>query len=457
MDARDLFPDYLGPHLTSQGFAPRELLNGSWAMGPLSVQDENSTIYVGEGWKAVLGDRGTVKLIKGKEEAKTKSVEIEAAQLELFTNRYLSLVEEMGSLLERSAFSTNVKERLDFSCALLDTEGFLIANAPHIPVHLGALGVCVRSVRETIDLGPGDIVVTNHPRFGGSHLPDITLIASAFSEDGQRIGYIANRAHHAELGGIAPGSMPPRARSLVEEGVVIEPMYLAREGSVDREPIRSALTRAPSPTRNLQENLSDLAAQLASVRFGVSELEKLVSSEGFDRSVGYMRGRRERARLAIADVFDQTPDTERKVVERLDNGAIISVSIRKSGKSRIIDFSGSAERQSSSYNATSAIVTSAVVYVLRLLAGDAVPLNEGLLEDIDLRIPEGMLNPRFPSDLAKCPPVVAGNVEVSQRIVDTLLKAFEVAACSQGTMNNLIFGNDTVSYTHLTLPTNREV
>lgn len=446
VEPRELFPEYLGSQLTSQGFAPRASLDGSWAIGPLSVQDEYSTIYVGEGWKAVLGGRETVKLIKGKEEAKTKSVDIEAAQLELFTNRYLSLVEEMGSLLERSAFSTNVKERMDFSCALLDREGFLIANAPHIPVHLGALGVCVRSVRETIDLGPGDIVVTNHPRFGGSHLPDITLIASAFSEDGQRIGYIANRAHHAELGGIAPGSMPPRARSLVEEGVVIEPMYLAREGSVDWEPVRSALIRAPFPTRNLQENLSDLAAQLASVRFGVSELEKLVSSEGFDRSVGYMRGMRERARLAIADVFDQIPNTERKVVEQLDDGAIISVSIRKSGKSRIIDFSGSAERQSSNYNATSAIVTSAVVYVLRLLAGDTIPLNEGLLEDLDLRIPEGMLNPRFPSDLAKCPPVVAGNVEVSQRIVDALLKAFEVAACSQGTMNNLIFGNDNASY-----------
>lgn len=442
----ELFPESLDTQLKSKGFASRDSLHGSWAKGPLSLQDEYSTTYIGDGWKAVLGDRGTVKLARLKEERISQSVDFEAAQLELFTNRYLSLVDEMGRLLERSAFSTNVKERMDFSCALLDAEGFLIANAPHIPVHLGALGVCVRSVCEALDIGPGDIVVTNHPRFGGSHLPDITLVASAFSKDGKRIGFIANRAHHAELGGISPGSMPPRARSLIEEGVVIEPMYLARGGTIDWEPVKSALKNFPFPTRNLQENLSDLAAQLASVRFGVSELEKLISSEGFDRSVGYMRGLKERARLAVAQSINQNLNTDRKVVERLDNGAEIAVSIKTSRKKLIIDFAGSANEQNSSYNATAAIVTSAVVYVLRLLAGDSIPLNEGLLDDVELRIPEGMLNPRFPSDLTKCPPVVAGNVEVSQRIVDTLLKAFGVSACSQGTMNNLIFGNDQASY-----------
>jgi len=182
------------------------------------------------------------------------------------------------------------------------------------------------------------------------------------------------------------------------------------------------------------------------VRFGVSELEKLVFNEGFDRSTGYMDGLKRRARIAIAEAFEKISDRENRVVEQLDNGAAISVSIKTMGKVRIIDFTGSADVQKSNYNATPAIVTSAVVYALRLLAGDSIPLNEGLLEDIDLRIPEGMLNPRFPSDPSECPPVVAGNVEVSQRIVDTLLKAFGVAACSQGTMNNLIFGNDHASY-----------
>jgi len=443
---KELFPDVPGSRLMGKGFASRDELGGKLAVGPMSVQDDYSTIYIKEGWNAVLGNLGTVKLSKEKAKPKSDSAQIEAVQSELFTNRYLSLVKEMGSLLERSAFSTNVKERMDFSCALLDADGFLIANAPHIPVHLGALGVCVRSVCETVDIGPGDIVVTNHPGFGGSHLPDVTLIAAAFSEDGQRIGYIANRAHHAELGGIAPGSMPPRARSLQEEGVVIDPMFLARKGVVDWEPVKSLLSSAPYPTRNLRENLSDLAAQLASVRFGVSELEKLVFNEGFDRSTGYMDGLKRRARIAIAEAFEKISDRENRVVEQLDNGAAISVSIKTMGKVRIIDFTGSADVQKSNYNATPAIVTSAVVYALRLLAGDSIPLNEGLLEDIDLRIPEGMLNPRFPSDPSECPPVVAGNVEVSQRIVDTLLKAFGVAACSQGTMNNLIFGNDHASY-----------
>lgn len=445
-EEKELFPDVPGSRSTETGFLSRDELSGKLAIGPVSVQDEYSTIFIEEGWNAVLGNLGTVKLSKEKAKAKSMTVEIEAAQLELFTNRYLSLVEEMGSMLERSAFSTNVKERMDFSCALLDADGFLIANAPHIPVHLGALGVCVRSVCETVDIGPGDIVVTNHPGFGGSHLPDITLIAAAFSEDGQRIGYIANRAHHAELGGIAPGSMPPRAQSLQEEGVVIAPMFLARKGVVDWEPVKSALNNAPYPTRNLRENLSDLAAQLASVRFGVSELENLVSNEGFDRSIGYMEGLKRRARMAIAEAFEKIPDRESRVVEKLDNGAEISVSIKTIGKVRIIDFTGSADVQTSNYNATPAIVTSAVVYALRLLAGDSIPLNEGLLEDVDLRIPEGMLNPPFPRDPSECPPVVAGNVEVSQRIVDTLLKAFGVAACSQGTMNNLIFGNEHASY-----------
>lgn len=445
-EEKERFPDSTGSRLESGGFASRDDLIGKLATGPMSVQDEYSTIYVEEGWRAVLGSLGTIKLVRDKAETQARSIDIEAAQLELFTNRYLSMVEEMGSLLERSAFSTNVKERMDFSCALLDADGLLIANAPHIPVHLGALGVCVRKVCQTLEIGPGDVVITNHPGFGGSHLPDVTLIAAAFSENGQRIGYIANRAHHAEIGGIAPGSMPPRARSLEEEGVVIVPMFLARRGAVEWEPIKSVLEKAPYPTRNLRENLSDLAAQLASVRFGVSELEKLVLQEGFGRSTGYMDGLKERARIAIARTFDQISDTERKVVEQLDSGAKISVAIRRAGKRRIVDFTGSSDVQASNYNATPAIVTSAVVYVLRLLAGDSIPLNEGLLEDIDLRIPEGILNPHFPSDPSKCPPVVAGNVEVSQRIVDTLLKAFDVAACSQGTMNNLIFGNEHTSY-----------
>ncbi len=430
----------------SERISRDDLKPGSLIEGPAVIQDPFSTIYIDAGWSAIVGDRMTLKLGRREVSATDEKAGMAAIELELYTNRFLSLVEEMGSLLERSAFSTNVKERKDFSCALLDADGYLVANAPHIPVHLGALGVCARSVGDALELRKGDVVVTNHPGFGGSHLPDVTLVAAVYSDDGELVGHVANRAHHAELGGVSPGSMPPNATTLEEEGVVIRPMYLAREGVVDWDAITTILKTARYPTRRLEENLADLAAQLASIRFGERELERLAREKGPDRVAHFMGALKLRAADALRSALDCLPFANQSAVERLDNGAEIAVSVGKRDGKWEIDFSGSAPVQKSNYNATPAIVTSATIYVLRLLANEAIPLNEGFLECVDIRIPEGMLSPIFDEDPANSPPVVAGNVEVSQRIVDTLMKAFGLAACSQGTMNNFIFGNDRISY-----------
>lgn len=422
------------------------LAEGTKLMGPAVVQDRFSTVYVDDGWMALVGSAGCLKLERTGEQRQEAGAGLDVVELELFTNRFLSLVEEMGSLLERSAFSTNVKERKDFSCALLDSDGYLVANAPHIPVHLGALGVCARRVCEALELGEGDVAITNHPGFGGSHLPDVTLIAPVFSDDGERLGYVANRAHHAEIGGIAPGSMPPNAKSLEEEGVVIEPAYLVRGGVVDWKSVTRILTNARYPTRRLEENRSDLAAQLASIRFGEKELRSLACREGVDTVRRYIEGLKERSANALRGALNEMTFEKSRAEECLDNGASIAVEVSRTGPNWLIDFSGSAPVQASNYNATPAIVTSAAIYVLRLLANAPIPLNEGFLDVVSIRIPEGMLNPSFGENPADCPPVVAGNVEVSQRVVDTLIKAFGIAACSQGTMNNLIFGNERISY-----------
>ncbi|EDY82884.1 Hydantoinase/oxoprolinase domain family protein [Verrucomicrobiia bacterium DG1235] len=435
------------------GFLDRgDLVAGERLVGPLVVQDAFSTVFVDTGWEAVVGALGTLRLERV-EVVKGAGTASGVVELELFTNRFLSVVEEMGALLERAAFSTNVKDRKDFSCALLDRNGFLVANAPHIPVHLGALGVCLRTVLESLDLQAGDVVVTNHPGFGGSHLPDVTLLAPVYSEGGDvLLGYVANRAHHAEIGGISPGSMPPNARNLAEEGVVIAPIKLVAGGMADWEPLLDLLSSGDWPSRSVEENVADLSAQLASVRKGQAALRELAVKEGAERVAYFMGALKERAAVALRRALGDEVEVRRGAahtpyLERLDCGAEVRVRVSRleSGK-WLVDFEGSADVQADNYNATPAIVTSAVIYVLRLLAAVDVPLNEGFLDVVDIRIPEGMLNPVFDLDAEKCPAVVAGNVEVSQLVVSVLLKAFGLAACSQSTMNNLIFGTKDFGY-----------
>ena len=369
-----------------------------------------------------------------------------AAQLELFTNRFRAIVNDMGELLRRTAQSTNVKERLDFSCALLDADARLVANAPHIPVHLGAMGYCVRAVREALPMQPGDVVITNHPAFGGSHLPDITLIMPVF--DGRTLlGYVANRAHHAEIGGTRPGSMPPAARTLIEEGVVIPPMFVARAGRVDWSSIRTLLASPPHPSRQVEMNLADLHAALAANRHGATALVDLVRAHGRETVDRFMTALRAQASATMRASLRRLGDHTFSAVEHLDDGTILAVQIDTNEGHATIDFTGTSATHAGNLNAAPAIVHSAVMYVLRLLVREPLPLNEGLLEPVTIILPEGtILNPHFVDVPAQCPAVVGGNTETSQRLVDTLIKALGLAACSQGTMNNVLFGNDRFGY-----------
>lgn len=433
---------------TDQQVVSRNALKtGTQIDGPTVVQDSFCTIGVDSGWRGLIGYEGTIKLEKtGIENRPSTNTHAPMIELELFTSRFNSIVEEMGQLLQRTAVSTNVKERLDYSCALLDAEGRLVTNAPHIPVHLGALGLCVRSAALGQALGPGDMIVTNHPGHGGSHLPDITVISPVFDQSQALIGFVANRAHHAELGGISPGSMPPLAKSLAEEGVVIPPTFLYRKGEAQFDVIESILTGGPWPTRSVDDNLADLKAQAAANLLGVSSLQRMSAEHSSAKVTGHMNNLRERSANAIAKRIRSFHQGKHFSEETLDDGTRLAATI-EIGSSKIkIDFTGTTSLHPGNFNATPAIVQSAVIYVIRLLVNEPVPLNEGLLEQVEITLPRCLLNPEFPADPNNAPPVVGGNVETSQRLVNLLLKPFGLVAASQGTMNNLIFGNEKCSY-----------
>ncbi|MDF9797386.1 5-oxoprolinase (ATP-hydrolyzing) [Catalinimonas alkaloidigena] len=422
------------------------LHEGATINGPALLVSDNCTLSVDQGWSLFIDQENTAILNHQPSEKNHTSDQPEEVQLELFTNRFGAIAEEMGALLERTSFSVNVKERLDFSCALLDSDGELIVNAPHIPVHLGSMGICVRSVRDTLKLEEGDVAITNHPRYGGSHLPDITLISPVFY-DHKLVGYVANRAHHAELGGKRPGSMPPDAKSLAEEGVVISPTYLVRKGEVKWEEIRKILSFARYPSRALEENIADLNGALASVKFGVEGLSKLCHEYGLEKIQYFMNAIKEYAHSCLLSSLKNIEAGFFDAIEFLDDGTPIQVSLHIKDSKVNIDFAGSGPVHPANLNATSAIITSAVIYVLRLLIRQSIPLNEGLMQSVNLQIPpNSFLNPNFNDDPFQCPAVVGGNTETSQRVVDTLLKALGIVACSQGTMNNLLFGNDQFGY-----------
>jgi len=456
----------LGEALAAVAIIDREsIAPGETIAGPALLVDDHSTAVVEAGWTCRAGAAGHLIVERAKAAnrhtpeqrlcaapvspapgPKPQAPGPSPAQLELFTNRFRAIVQDMGELLRRTAQSTNVKERLDFSCSLLDADARLVANGLHIPVHLGAMGCCVRAVREAVTIEPGDVIITNHPAFGGSHLPDLTLITPV--HDGEELlGYVANRAHHAEIGGTRPGSMPPAARSLSEEGVVIPPMHVARCGRVDWLPIRALLSSGPHPSRQVEMNLADLSAALAANRHGAAALVKLVQVHGRETVARFMAALRQQASQTMRAALARLGDREHHATERLDDGTVLSVTITTRGGAARIDFTGTSPTHAGNLNATPAIVHSAVMYVLRLLVNEPLPLNEGLLDDVEIVLPLGtILNPRFEDDPARSPAVVGGNTETSQRLVDTLIKALGLAACSQGTMNNVLFGNDRFGY-----------
>lgn len=433
---------------TNTDFLDRASLNPADRIeGPKVIQDPFSTLFLQEGWSAQVHETGTLVLSKTAPVRKTVSERSTDSPLvrELFRHRFQNIVGEMGAMLQRSAVSTNVKERMDFSCALLDADGRLVANAPHIPVHLGALGLCVREVTKKLELRPGDIAITNHPGFGGSHLPDVTLISAVF-ESGERIGYIANRAHHAEIGGIRPGSMPPNAKNLEEEGVVIAPTLLFENGQAKWEKIENILTSSPHPTRKLADNLADLQAQTAANLRGVQALESLITEHGGKAICTQLESLAEQSRASFLQALKSQPLSTTTAEEKLDDGTLIRVSAHQEADRFVLDFTGTSETVLGNFSATPAIVRSAILYCLRLWTGSDLPLNEGLLRDVSTILPPCFLNPEFPDDARDCPAVVGGNVETSQRLVDTILKLFGIQACSQGSMNNFIFGNEHFGY-----------
>jgi 5-oxoprolinase (ATP-hydrolysing) len=439
------------------------LVPGSRLDGPALVTEPHSVTVVPPGWRLAVDGAGALRLSAGArsgpsaaDRARPESAdrvssgardrgEPSAVELELFSNRFVSIAKDMGAMLQRCALSTNVKERMDFSCAVLDAAGRLVVNAPHIPVHLGALGLCVRRLLGELDFEPGDTVVTNHPAFGGSHLPDVTAVTPVFCAD-RLVGFVANRAHHAEIGGIRPGSVPPDATCLADEGVVIPPTRLVRRGRPQWPEMRAILGEAPHPSRAVDENLADLEAAVAANRLGARALDRLVEEHGAELVSARMTELAGRAATLVGDALERFPDGDHSAEERLDDGSELRVCVRVTGRRASFDFEGSAGVHPGNLNATPAVVRAAVMYVLRVLVAEPLPLNEGLMEAVELMIPRGILNPEFPADPRRAPAVVGGNVETSQRLVDTLLKALLMAACSQGTMNNLIFGDSVFGY-----------
>jgi 5-oxoprolinase (ATP-hydrolysing) len=428
----------------------KALVTGTRVEGPALVFERFSVTVVEGGWSAEVDAAGALTLRHSGDGSGDAAMHGDArpelVRLELFTNRFRAVAREMGEMLRRTAISTNVKERLDFSCAVLDGDGELVVNAPHIPVHLGAMGLCVRTLRDSIEMGPGDVVVTNHPRFGGSHLPDVTVVTPVHLDDGRLLGYVANRAHHAEIGGVRPGSMPPSASTLAEEGVVIPPTYLFKDGEACWDDVRRLLSESRWPTRSIEENMADLRAAVAANRGGATALRKLAEENGAETVWYFMDALKARAERKLREALRAIDDGVYEAEERLDDGSLLRARFEIAGDRAALDFRGCAGVHPGSLNATPAVVHGAVIYVLRLLIDEPLPLNEGLMHAVSLDIPRGILNPEFPSDPAQAPAVVGGNVETSQRLVDTLLKALSLAACSQGTMNNVIFGDDSYSY-----------
>ena len=448
------------------GFLDGEVLPpGGHGEGPVVIAQRFGTLVVGEGWSFRAGERGSILLERRRGEggrnppvdpAAGKSGGEENVEVEhqLFRNRFGGIVDSMGELLRRTALSVNIRERQDFSCALLDREGTLVVNAPHIPVHLGALGACVRAVSERLDWRPGDIALTNHPAFGGSHLPDVTVLAPVFDASDRLAAFVAVRAHHAEIGGIRPGSMPPDAGSLAEEGVVLPPFHLIREERYRFDELRARLGPtggSPHPSRAPEVNVADVSSQVAAAREGRRLLEALLADAGRERVEFYFDRILSQAEEWMRKAFSawSRRETEPVVAEaRLDGGERIRVRFESLSGGRVrLDFAGTSPG-TGAFQCPPGVARSAILYACRLLGGRDMPLNEGILRPVEIRIPEGsLLSASFGGrDPREQPPVVAGNVEVSQRLVAVLLRAFRLEAGSQATMNNLSFGNPRFSH-----------
>ena len=446
-----------------------ELRAGDELFGPAILCEPTSTLVIDPGWTGRVGGRGEVIVTRSAVQSPESRVQSRAGvvvrdsevstlnsqlsppdpvTLEVFNNHFASIAEQMGVTLQRTAISTNVKERLDFSCAVFDREGRLVVNAPHIPVHLGAMGETVQAVlADNPDLHPGDVVVTNDPYRGGSHLPDVTVVTPVHeAASGELLFVTASRAHHAEIGGIVPGSVPPFSKNLAEEGVLIRNFRLVDGGASRETELRALLESGPYPSRRVDDNLADIAAQTAANRLGARLLLELIEQHGRPRVFTCMQHICAAATLKMRRALRRRGAGVYKRVDHLDGGSPIAVRISIAGESATIDFTGTGPVLPTNLNANRAIVTAAVMYVFRCLIDEDLPLNSGVLEPLEIVLPECLLNPPGADDPRNCPAIVGGNVETSQRVVDVLLGALGVAAASQGTMNNLAIGDEVFGY-----------
>ncbi|HEX7448975.1 MAG TPA: hydantoinase B/oxoprolinase family protein [Pirellulales bacterium] len=433
---------------------------GDLLHGPAILHEAASTTVIDPGWQGEILARGELLLndVSGHARAAV-STAADPVMLEIFNNQFAGIAEQMGITLRGTASSVNVKERLDFSCAVFTALGDLVANAPHIPVHLGAMGETVK--RLLIDnpaMRPGDVYVTNDPYRGGSHLPDVTVVTPVYGNpptvnpgpsgrlEQQLLFFTASRAHHAEIGGVRPGSMPPFSRNLAEEGVLIRNFKLVDAGHSRMDELGELLAAGPYPSRNVADNLADIAAQVAANQRGAHDLARLVERYSLPVVTAYMSHIQNAAERKMRAALARLGDGEYRFVDHLDDGAPIAVAITIAGDAATIDFSGTGAVLSGNLNANRAIVTAAVMYCLRCLIAEEIPLNQGVLAPVRIVLPECLLNPPEGPTPAESAAMVGGNVETSQRVVDVLLGALGVAAASQGTMNNLLFGDAQFGY-----------
>ncbi|WP_262690963.1 hydantoinase B/oxoprolinase family protein [Kordiimonas aestuarii] len=414
--------------------------------GPAIVLENGGTTLVEPGWSAELSPDDTLMLSRTQEktQAAIDTDSVDPIMLEIFNNLFMSVAEEMGGVLAKTAHSVNVKERLDFSCAVFDTDGQLIANAPHMPVHLGSMGESVSAIMDARKgtMKPGDVFMLNDPMAGGTHLPDITVVTPVFLKQDKAPGfYVASRGHHADVGGLSPGSMPPHSRTLQEEGIRFANFHLVKEGHFMERDVKAALASGPYPARNISQNLADLKAQIAANERGAAQVARLVGEFGADVVTAYMGHVQDNAEEAVRRVIAKLEDGEARY--KMDCGAEVSVrlTVHQHTREVSVDFTGTSTTQANNFNAPLAVTKAAVLYVFRTLTGEDIPLNAGCLKPIRLTVPDGcMLNPKAGAA------VVAGNVETSQIVTNALFLATRTMAGAQGTMNNLTFGNDRYQY-----------
>ncbi len=411
--------------------------------GPAIICEPTATTVVEPEWQAELNRYGHLLLTRTRPRSQQAAIGTAAdpVMLEVFNNLFMSVAEQMGATLANTAYSVNIKERLDFSCAIFAPDGSLIANAPHVPVHLGSMGESIKTVIKANQgrMQPGDAYVLNAPYNGGTHLPDVTVITPVFDTASADciLFYVGSRGHHADIGGRTPGSAPPDSTTIHQEGVLIDNFLFVRQGQLREQEMRQLLGSGAYPCRNLDRNMADLRAQLAANETGVHELRKMVEHFGIEVVHAYMQHVQDNAEESVRRVLDVL--TDGAFTYPMDNGCQIQVSIRvdKAARQARIDFSGTSSQHSGNYNAPAAVCKAAVLYVFRTLVADAIPLNEGCLKPLDIIIPpHSIISPEYPAA------VIAGNTEVSQCVTDALYGALGVLASSQGTVNNFVYGND---------------